>query len=163
MDFAQKSTNAPCISCTHLVTSVMHMAMYGNTGCPASYFFLLFWISPTFSYFCIKFLLFPTFWLLKANFLPIFCNFLNILQLFVILSVRFIFFWSILKILENVHSVLRIFFPLIKDLRQKRHVQLLVLKNSFSVLHFPWSIKSYHTMQCAVRPCDPVFTWPEQL
>ena len=47
-----------------------------RSGCPASYFFLLFGISPTFSYFSTKFLLFPTFWLLKVKFLPIFCDFL---------------------------------------------------------------------------------------
>ena len=37
---------------------------------------------PTFSYFLGFLLLFPTFWLLKAKFLLIFCNFLEILQLF---------------------------------------------------------------------------------
>ena len=42
---------------------------------------LLFGISPTFSYFSTKFLLFPTFWLLKVKFLPIFCDFLGILKL----------------------------------------------------------------------------------
>ncbi len=52
------------------------------SGCPASYFFLLFGISPTFSYFSTEFLLFPTFWLLKAKFFPIFCDFPEILQLF---------------------------------------------------------------------------------
>ena len=52
------------------------------SGCPASYFFLLFRISPSFSYFSTKFLLFPTFWLWKAKFLPTFFDFLKFLQFF---------------------------------------------------------------------------------
>ena len=54
-----------------------------------------------FSYFSTKFLLFPTFWLLKAKFFLIFYDFLEILQLFFDFVSRFLIFRLILKILEN--------------------------------------------------------------
>ena len=52
-----------------LILNEVHVAMETKCACPVmpisglkvSYFFLLFGVSPTFSYFRVKFLLFPTF------------------------------------------------------------------------------------------------------
>ncbi len=47
---------------------------------------------PTFSYFSTKFLLFPTFWLLKAKFFPFSVIFLKFCNFSVILSLKFVIF-----------------------------------------------------------------------
>ena len=75
-----------------------------QTGCSASYFFLPFGISPTFSYFSTKFLLFGS-W--RQKFLLIFCDFLEILQLFFDFVSGFLIFRLILKISENFYSIFR--------------------------------------------------------